>query len=316
MSILCNMKEPLWVERYRPQKIADCILPDNIKKQFEEIIASGRIPNLLLSGSAGTGKTTGGKALCNELGVDWIIINASEDNGIDLIRNKIKDFASTVSFSEAGKCVILDEADALTQAAQSALRGALETYSQTCSFIFTCNFPGRIIDPLHSRTSRIDFTIGKTDRPAIQMKFFERVCAILKNEGVTYDELTVATLINKFFPDNRRILGELQKYGRGGAIDAGILNDLQEVSIETLVKAMKAKKFAEVRQWCAENSGNDLASMYKRLYTSLKDYVEPASIPEAILVLEDYQRYDGVVPDKELHIAAMCVALMMSVTFK
>lgn len=316
MSMQCNMQEPLWVERYRPQTIADCILPKKLKKQFEDIIKGGRIPNLLLCGTAGTGKTTVAKALCNELKVDWIIINASEDNGIDLIRNKIKDFASTVSFSDAGKCVILDEADALTPAAQSALRGGLESYSQTCSFIFTCNFPGKIIDPLHSRTVRVDYDIPKAEQPGIQAAFFQRVCAILANEKIKFDQIAVATLIQKFFPDNRRILGQLQQYGRGGEIDAGILNDLAEVSIDGLIKSMKSKKFSEVRQWAAENSNNDLGSMYTKLYKALKDNVDGPSIPEAILVLEDYQRYHTTVPDLELHVAAMCVTLMGSVTFK
>ena len=316
MSIDCNMKEPLFVERYRPQRIADCILPKKLNNEFMDIIKGGRIPNLLLCGTAGTGKTTAAKALCNELGVDWIIINASEDNGIDTIRNKIRDFASTVSFSDAGKCVILDEADALTAAAQSALRGGLESYSQTCSFIFTCNYPNRIIDPLHSRTVRVDFEIAKGEQPVIQAKFFQRVCAILANENIKYDQTAVATLIQKFFPDNRRILGQLQQYGRGGEIDAGILNDLQEVSIDGLIKSMKAKKFSDVRQWCAENATNDISALYTKLYKSLKDHIDPQSIPEAILVLEDYQRYDSIVADKELHIAAMCVTLMSSVTFK
>ncbi|MNE25875.1 replication factor C small subunit [compost metagenome] len=316
MSIQCNMQEPLWVERYRPQTIADCILPKKLKKQFEDIVKSGRIPNLLLTGTAGTGKTTVAKALCNELNVDWIIINASEDNGIDLIRNKIRDFASTVSFSDSGKCVILDEADALTPAAQSALRGGLESFSQTCSFVFTCNYPSKIIDPLHSRTVRVDYEIPKAEQPAIQAAFFKRVCSILENEKIKFDQMAVATLIQKFFPDNRRILGQLQQYGRGGEIDAGILNDLQEVSIDGLIKSMKSKKFAEVRQWCAENSNNDLGTLYTKLYKALKDTVEPASIPEAILILEDSQRYHTTVPDLELHVAAMCVSLMSSVSFK
>lgn len=316
MSINCNTKEPLWVERYRPQTIEECILPKALEKTFKEMVANKRIPNMLLTGSAGTGKTTVAKALCNELGVDWILINASEENGIDIIRNKIRDFASTVSFSDAGKCVIMDEADALTPAAQSALRGGLESYSQTCSFIFTCNFPSRIIDPLHSRAPRIDYDIPKEELPGIQAKFFQRVCAILENEGVKYDQLAVATLLQKFSPDNRRILGELQRYSAGGVIDAGILNGLAEVSIDGLIKSMKSKKFGEVRQWAAENSNNDLTALYTKLYKGLKDNVEPASIPEAILILEDSQRYHTIVPDLELHVAAMCVSLMSSVTFK
>lgn len=312
----CNKSEPLWVERYRPQVINDCILPKSIKKKFNDIVQTGSIPNLLLSGGPGTGKTTVAKALCQELGVDWIVINASEDNGIDTLRTKIRDFASTVSFSDAGKCVIMDESDHLTPAAQAAFRGSIESFSKTCTFIFTCNYPNRIIEPLHSRTVQIAFDISKEEQPELQAAFFKRVCDILACEGIDFDKRAVATLIQKFFPDNRRILGQLQQYARSGSIDAGILMDLQEVSIDALVAAMKAKKFKEVRQWCAENSGSDLSNLYSKLYRSLNEHISSQSIPEAILILEDYQRYDGVVADKELHIAALCVNLMMQLEFK
>lgn len=314
--MLCNMKEPLWVERYRPQTVDECILPEKLKIQFNDIVKEGRIPNLMLSGGAGVGKTTIAKALCNQLKVDWIVINCSEETGIDTLRTKIKDFASTVSFSDDGKCIILDEFDYASANLQAGMRNAMEAFSQTCSFILTCNYANRIIPALHSRTVKVAFEISKADQPKVQAQFFQRICAILKNENIKFDQKAVATLLQKFFPDNRRILGQLQQYGRGGEIDAGILNDLAEISIDGLIKSMKGKKFAEVRQWCAENANNDLAALYTKLYRGLKDHVDPQSIPSAILILEDYQRYDSIVADKELHIAAMCVALMMEVQFK
>lgn len=312
----CNQSEPLWVERYRPKSIAECILPKSIKKQFEDILATNRMPNLILSGGAGTGKTTVAKALCDELGLDWIVINASEENGIDVLRTKIKDFASTVSFSDNGKCVIMDESDHLTNSAQAAFRGMIEAFSKTCSFVFTCNYPNRMIDPLFSRSVHISFEIPKDEALTLQAQFFKRVIAILQNENVGFDQKAVATLIQKFFPDNRRVIGQLQHFARAGSIGPEILMELQEVSIESLINSMKAKQFKDVRQWCADNSDNDLSNLYSKLYKGLKDYIDSDSIPEAILILEDYQRYDSVVPDKELHLAAMCVNLMSQVVFK
>jgi DNA polymerase III delta prime subunit len=313
--MLCDMKEPLWVERYRPQKVEDCILPKAVKTQFLDIVKSGRIPNLLLSGGPGTGKTTVSKALCSELGLDWIIINCSDDTGIDVLRTKIKDFASTVSFSDAGKCIVLDEFDYASPNLQAGLRNAMEAFSKTCSFILTCNYPNRIIPALFSRSVHVAFDIPPKEQPVLQAQFFKRVCSVLANENIPFDQKAVVALIQRFFPDNRRVLGQLQQYARAGEIDAGILMELQEVSIENLIKAMKSKTFKDVRQWCAENSGNDLGNLYTKLYKSLKDNVQSKSIPEAILILEDYQRYDSTVPDKELHIVAMCVSMMMNLEF-
>jgi DNA polymerase III delta prime subunit len=314
--MICNKNEPLWVERYRPQKIEDCILPQAIKNQFTNILKTEHIPNMILSGGAGTGKTTVAKAVCSEMKVDWIVINCSDETGIDTLRTKIKDFASTVSFSDSGKCVILDEADGMSDALQRGLRHAIEAYSKTCTFILTCNYPNRLIDALFSRSVHIPFEISKEEMPKLQAQFFGRVTEILKHENIKFDQRAVIGLITKFFPDNRRILGQLQQYARAGEIDAGILVDLQEVSIEQLIKAMKAKSFKEVRQWCADNAGNDLSNLYTKLYRNLKDHVVPDSIPEAILILEDYQRFDSVVPDKELHISALCVNLMLQINFK
>lgn len=314
--MIVKENEKLWVEKYRPQVIEDCILPKVIKKSFTDIIKTGSIPNLLLSGGPGTGKTTIAKALCQELKVDWIIINTSEDTGIDTLRTKIRDFASTASFSDAGKCVIMDEFDYASPNLQAGLRNAMEGFSKTCSFILTCNYPNRVIDPIHSRTVHIPFEISPAEQPKLQGEFFKRVCAILTNEEISFDKMAVATLIQKFYPDNRRVLGQLQQYARAGEIDAGILVELQDINIESLIKAMKAKQFKDVRQWCTENSGNDLSNLYSKLYKELKNWSAQKSIPEAILILEDYQRFDSTVPDKELHIAALCVQLMMALEFK
>jgi DNA polymerase III delta prime subunit len=310
------MKEPLWVERYRPQTIDDCILPASIKDQFKNIVAKQEMPNLLLSGSAGTGKTTVAKALCKELDMTWIIINTSEETGIDTLRTKIREFASTASFSDNGKCVIMDEFDYASANLQAGLRNAMESFSKNCSFILTCNYPNRVIEPIHSRTVHIPFVIKKEDSLKLQASMYKRICAILENEKVEFDSKAVLALITKYYPDNRRILGELQNFSRAGSIGAEILMNLETLSVDQIIAAMKAKKFKDVRQWCAENSTNDLSTLYSKLYARIRDLLEPDSIPEAIMILEDYQRYDHVVPDKELHIAALCVNLMMQVKFK
>lgn len=316
MTIQCNMNEPLWVERYRPNTINDCILPKRIKAQFNDIVKEGRIPNLLLSGGAGTGKTTVSRALCLELDVDWLIINCSEETGIDTLRTKIKDFASTVSFSDNGKCVILDEFDYASPNLQAGMRNAMEAFSRTCSFILTCNYPNRIIDALKSRTVGIAFDNPKEEIPLLQATFFKRIVSILENEEIKFDQRAVIQLVQKFFPDNRRILGQLQQYGRAGEIDAGILLDLNDIGVEDLIKAMKNKSFKEVKQWCVENSQNDLSNLYTKLYKALPSQIEGSSIPEAIMIINDAQRYDSIVPDKELHCAALAIQLMMSLTFK
>ena len=317
MSIQCNMSEPLWVERYRPTKIEDCILPKRIKAQFQDVVNGKHIPNMMLAGGAGIGKTTIARALCIELNVDWLIINCSEETGIDVLRNKIKDFASTVSFSDNGKCIILDEFDYSSPNLQAGMRNAMEAFSKTCSFILTCNYPNRVIDALHSRTGGyVDFTIPKEEIPALQAAFYKRVVEILENEKIPFDQKAVIKTVQKSFPDNRLILGKLQKYARAGEIDAGVLLDLNDIGIDELVKAMKAKSFKEVKQWCVENSQNDLSNLYTKLYRALPSQLDGPSIPDAIMIINDFQRYDSIVPDKELHCAAMAIQLMMSLTFK
>lgn len=316
MSIQCNMQEPLWVERYRPTSIEECILPKRIKAQFKDIVDGKHIPNLLLSGGAGVGKTTIARALCQQLNVDWIIINCSEETGIDVLRNKIKDFASTVSFSDNGKCIILDEFDYASPNLQAGMRNAMEAFSKTCSFILTCNYANRVIDALKSRTVGVSFENPKDEIPQLQATLFKRITEILNNEKITFDQKAVIKLVQKHFPDNRRILGQLQQYGRAGEIDSGILLDLNDIGIEELVSAMKAKSFKDVKQWCVENSQNDLSNLYTKLYRALPSQLEGPSIPDAIMIINDFQRYDSIVPDKELHCAAMAIQLMMSLTFK
>lgn len=312
-----NERETLWVEKYRPSVVGDCILPERIKTQFNDVLATKDIPNMLFYGSAGVGKTTVAKAICKELDVDWLIINISEESGIDTMRTKIRDFASTLSLSDSSgkKCVILDEFDHASGALQAGLRGFIENFSKTCSFIMTCNFPNRIIEPIHSRTVGFDFSINKDESMKMQAMFFKRVGQILDNEKVEYDKRAVIKLIQKFFPDNRRILNHLQQYAKSGVIDEGILMGIQEMSIETLVKAMASKNFKDVRQWCAENAKNDLANTYTMLYNELNKYIEPKSRPEAIITIADYQKYDATVPDKEIHICALATELMMSCSF-
>lgn len=313
-----NQKENLWVEKYRPDRIEDCILPNRIKSQFDDIITTGDIPNMLFFGSAGVGKTTVARAIAQQLDIDWMIINISEESGIDTLRTKIRDFASTVSLSESTKrkCIVLDEFDHASGALQAGLRGFIETFSKTCSFVLTCNFPNRIIEPLHSRTVAFDFSITKDEAMKLQAHMFKRVGEILDNENVKYDKRVVIKLIQKFFPDNRRILNQLQQYSKAGEIDEGVLMGLEEMSIEILVNAMKSKKFKDVRQWCAENAKNDLTNTYTMLYTELNKFLEPKSIPEAIVTIADYQKYDSVVPDKEIHICALATELMLGTEFK
>ncbi|MDX1532690.1 MAG: AAA family ATPase [Nitrosopumilaceae archaeon] len=317
--MIINEKETLWVEKYRPQQISDCVLPARIKSQFDDIIKTGDIPNMLFYGSAGVGKTTVAKAICKMLNVDWMIINVSEESGIDTLRTKIRDFASTLSLTnEDGgkKCVVLDEFDHASSSLQAGLRGFIETFSKTCSFIMTCNFPNRIIEPIHSRTVGFDFSINAEEMKMQQAHFFKRVCDILDNEGVEYDKKVLIRLVQNFAPDNRRILNHLQQYSKSGVIDEGALLGIEELTIEKLVVSMKDKKFKDVRQWCAENAKNDLTNTYTLLYNELKNYIEPKSIPEAIITIADYQKYDSVVPDKEIHICALATELMMGVEFK
>jgi len=305
-------EEFLWVEKYRPKTIKDTILPAGMKKTFQEFVDNGEIPNLLLSGTQGTGKTTVARALCEEIGADYIVINGSMNGGIDTLRNDIKNFASTVSLGGGRKVVILDEADYLNpQSTQPALRGFIEEFSKNCSFILTCNFKNRIIAPLHSRCSVIDFKIDNSEKPKLAGQFFKRVMEILKTEEVTTNEKVVVELVTRHFPDNRRILNELQRYGASGTIDEGILTVTTDANVKTLMTELKAKNFKEVRKWVALNIDNDPVQLYRSLYDSASTYIAPRSIPQLVVTIADYQYKSAFVADQEINLVACLTELMV-----
>ena len=311
------MEEYLWVEKYRPKTVDDAILPKHLKKTFKEILKTGEIPNLLFTGTAGVGKTTVAKALCNELGLDYLLVNGSEEGNIDTLRNKIKHFASTVSLQGGYKVVILDEADYLNpQSTQPALRGFIEEFSNNCRFIMTCNFKNRIIEPLHSRCSVVEFNIAKKDMPDLCGSFMKRVGTILDGENVEYDQAVIAELIMKHMPDWRRVLNELQRYSVSGTIDTGILVSLSEVSIGNLMSAMKDKNFKKMRQWVTDNIDQEPAALFRKIYDNMAEYVEPQSIPQLVLILADYQYKNSFVADHELNMVACCTEIMAGVNFK
>jgi DNA polymerase III delta prime subunit len=310
------MEHLLWVEKYRPKTIEECILPDSLKETFQEFVARKEIPNLLLSGTAGVGKTTVAKALCNEVGCDYIIINGSDESGIDVLRNKIKNYASSVSLSGGRKVVIIDEADYLNpNSTQPALRGAIEEFASNCSFIFTCNFKNRIIDPIHSRCSVIDFKINGS-KPKLASQFFKRVENILQQEKITYSKDVVAAIITKHFPDNRRILNELQRYSASGTIDSGILSNVADIQLESLIKALKEKDFASARKWVTNNLDNDPARIFRKLYDSLYEQLKPQSVPQLVLILAKYQYQAAFVADAEINLIACLTEIMVDCEFK
>jgi DNA polymerase III delta prime subunit len=303
--------EYLWVEKYRPQKIDDCILPAELKKTFNEIVRGGQLPNLLLAGSAGLGKTTVARALCNALHLDYMLINGSEESGIDVLRNKIKQFASTVSLNGGYKVVILDEADYLNpQSTMPALRGFIEEFSNNCRFILTCNFKNKIIEPLHSRCSVIEFNTTKKSLATLAGDFMKRLMFILDAEGVKYHEKTLAELIIRYAPDWRRVINECQRYSTSGEIPTAILVGMSDQSIAELARHLKAKDFKSMRSWVVNNSTLDSAVVFRKLYDSLYEVVAPSSIPSAVLILADYSYKSGFMADKELNMVACMTELM------
>ena len=266
----------LWVEQYRPKTIDDCILPDSLKSLFSAFIKKGEISNMLFSGTAGIGKTTVAKALCNQMNCDWIMINGSEEGGIDVLRNKIKNFASTVSLSGGKKVVILDEADYLNpQSTQPALRGFVEEFHKNCRFILTCNFKNRIIEPLHSRFSNIEFKVNPKDKPKLASRLFERAIYILKEQNVSYEDKVLVELITKHFPDFRKLINELQRYSVSGSIDAGILVNVSDENLKTLVTHLKGKAFSDMRKWVVNNLDNDPVKIFRKIYDTLYTNLEP-----------------------------------------
>jgi DNA polymerase III delta prime subunit len=307
----------LWVEKYRPQKIDECVLPEALKKTFHEYIAQGELPTFLFCGSAGVGKTTVAKALCNEIGAEYLFINGSEESGIDVLRTKIKSFASSVSLTDAKKVVILDEADYLNpNSTQPALRAFIEEFSANCRFIFTCNYKNRIIEPLHSRCAVIDFKIDNKDKQETMGAFFKRATQILKQEEVEFDSKVVAEVVAKHFPDYRRVLNELQRYSVSGKIDTGILVNVGEESYKELMKNLRDKNFTEVRKWVGKNSDMDSVALFRELYDNSSTLLEPNSIPQLVITLADYQYKAAFVADHELNTMAALTEIMANCKFK
>ena len=311
------MQEFLWVEKYRPNTLSDCILPDELKSTFQEFVNQQNIPNLLLSGSAGVGKTTVAKAMLEELGADYIVVNGSLHGNIDTLRTEIMNFATTVSFSEGRKYVILDEADYLNpQSTQPALRNFMEEYSKNCGFILTCNFKNRIIEPLQSRCSVVDFLFPKKLAPSLAGSFFQRVKTILDQEQVKYDEKVLAEIIQRHFPDWRRVLNELQRYSVSGIIDIGILSNSSQNAFKSLISLLKGKQFGDMRKWVAQNIDSDPTSIMRQLYDHSSDVVKSSSIPQLVLLIGDYQYKSAFVADQEVNLVAFLTQVMAEVEFK
>ena len=311
------METYLWVEKYRPNTIDDCILPENLKVTFSEFVKDKHIPNLILSGGPGVGKTTVAKAMLEEIGATYMMINGSEESGIDVLRTKIKNFASTVSLEGGRKYIILDEADYLNaQSTQPALRGFMEEFHKNCGFILTCNYKNRLIPPLHSRCSIVDFVIPKEQKPKLAQDFFIRVQSILNDENIKYCTKTVAELLNKFFPDWRRVLNELQRYSASGQIDAGILVNIADSNIKELMHSLREKEFTNVRKWIVQNLDNDPVRIFRRVYDNLYDYLDGSTIPHAVVIIADYSYKSAFVADQEINLLACMTEIMGQVKFK
>jgi DNA polymerase III delta prime subunit len=310
------MEHLLWTERYRPQTIEECILPERLKTPFQEYVNQKTIPNLLLHGGAGVGKTTVAKAMCNEIGCDFMVINGSDESGIDTFRVKIKNYASSMSFAGGRKVIIIDEADYLNpNSTQPALRNAIEEFAGNCSFIFTCNYKNRIIEPLHSRCAVIDFGLKNGEKVKMAAQFHKRIEHVLQSEKVEYEKTVVAELIKKHFPDFRRVINELQRYAQLGKIDVGILSQIGDVSISQIVKHLKEKDFGAIRKWVATTE-IDSTTLFRKVYDALYDTLKPQSIPKAVLILADYQYKQAFVADQEINLVACLTELMVECDFQ
>ena len=310
------MVESLWVEKYRPHTIADCILPEEYKSTFQSYVDRKEIPHLLLCGGPGTGKTTVARALCDEIGCDYLMINGSDESGIDTFRTKIKTYASSMSLTGGKKVIIIDEADYLNpNSTQPAMRAAMEEFAVNCTFIMTCNFKNRIIEPLHSRCAVIEFKLRKEDRPKMAMAFMKRATEILNNEKIPFDKAVLAEVVKKHFPDYRRVLNELQRYSVSGKIDTGILSSIADVSINEHVSALKDQNFGAMRKWVADFGAEDPARVYRKIYDSLYDVIDKSTIPNAVLILAKYQYQSAFVPDQELNMVACLTEMMVEVKF-
>ena len=312
-------KEFLWVEKYRPNIIDDCILPQTIKEVFKGFVKQGELPNLLLSGTAGVGKTTIAKALCDEIGASYIIINGSDEGRfLDTVRNRVRQFATTVSLTSGAshKVVIIDEADNTTNDVQLSLRTAVEEFHNNCRFIFTCNFINKIIEPLHSRCTVVDFRIKSEQAVKLQGEFFNRLKTILSKEDVKFEDKVLAKLVRRYYPDWRRLINECQRYSASGSIDSAILVDVADVNLDSLLTALKKKDFTTVKNWVVQHMDNDPTMVMRKIYDSLYDVLKPSSIPEAVLVIAKYMNNIPIVPDQEINLLACLTEIMMSCEFK
>ena len=312
-------KEFLWLEKYRPNIIDDCILPQNIKEVFKGFVKQGELPNLLLSGTAGVGKTTIAKALCDEIGASYIIINGSDEGRfLDTVRNRVRQFATTVSLTSGAshKVVIIDEADNTTNDVQLSLRTAVEEFHSNCRFIFTCNFSNKIIEPLHSRCTGVDFRIKPEQAVKLQGEFFNRLKNILTSENVKFEDKVLAKLVRRYYPDWRRLINECQRYSASGAIDSAILVDVADVNLDSLLSSLKKKDFTTVKNWVVQHMDNDPTMVMRKIYDSLYDVLKPSSIPEAVLVIAKYMNSIPIVPDQEINLLACLTEIMMSCEFK
>jgi DNA polymerase III delta prime subunit len=310
------MNEALWVEKYRPHTIAECILPEEYKTTFQSYVDRKEIPHLLLCGGPGTGKTTVARALCDEIGCDYLIINGSDESGIDTFRVKIKNYASAMSLSGGKKVIIIDEADYLNpNSTQPAMRAAMEEFAHNCTFIMTCNYKNRIIEPLHSRCAVIEFKLRKEDKPKMAMAFMKRASEILNVEKIPFDKAVLAEVVKKHFPDYRRVLNELQRYSVSGKIDSGILSSIADVSLNELVTSLKEQNFSAMRKWVADFGGDDPAKIYRKIYDSLYDIMDKSTIPNAVLILAKYQYQAAFVADQELNLTACLTEMMVECKF-
>lgn len=312
-------KKFLWVEEYRPHTIEDCILPVNIKNSFKAFIEQKEIPNLLLCGSAGVGKTTVAKAVCDEIGASYIVINGSDEGRfLDTVRNKVRQFATTVSLTSRSshKVVIIDEADNTSSDVQLALRAAVEEFHSNCRFIFTCNFPNKIIDPLHSRCTVIDFKIKGEEADKLQAKFFIRLKSILDEQQIQYEDKVLIKVVKRYYPDWRRLINECQRFSAGGTISSAVLVDVADITIDDLLRSLKNKEFTNVKKWVAENIDNDPSIVMRRIYDVLYDNLKAVSIPEAVLIIAKYQYQISFVADQEINLLACLTEIMMSCEFK